>query len=46
MPHTVLGEVPKHPEDLQEPQNHGNHYDAVEDSFDLSLHGDEAVNQP
>jgi hypothetical protein len=31
---------------IQEPQNHGDHYDAVQDSFDRRLHGNEAIHQP
>src|SRR5580692_5704127 len=41
-----LGQVTKQSEYLQEPQNHGDHYNAVQDSLDLTLHGNEAVNQP
>jgi hypothetical protein len=36
----------KEPEDIQDPQNHGNHHDAVQDGLDGGLHGDEAIHQP
>jgi hypothetical protein len=41
-----LGDVTEQSEYLQEPQNHGDHYNAVQDSLDLTLHGNETVNQP
>jgi len=36
----------KQSKNIQQPQNHGNHYDAVQNSLDGSLHGDEAIHQP
>jgi hypothetical protein len=46
MPDAELGEVPEKPKNFQEPQNHSNDNDAVQDCFDLALHGDEAIDQP
>jgi len=33
-------------EDIQQPQNHCNDYDAIQNGFDGSLHWDESVHQP
>jgi hypothetical protein len=41
-----IGKVMKQPENIQEPQDDGDDYDAVQDGFDRSLHGDEAIHQP
>jgi hypothetical protein len=40
------GERVKQTENIQQPENDGNHHDAVEDGLDGSLHGDEAIHQP
>ena len=40
------GQGMKQSENVQEPQNYGDHNDAVEDGFDRALHGDESVHQP
>jgi hypothetical protein len=40
------GKGMKEPKDVQDPQNHGNHHDAVQDGLDGGLHGDEAIHQP
>jgi hypothetical protein len=34
------------PKNIQQPQNDRNDHDAIEDGFDRSLHGDEAIHQP
>jgi hypothetical protein len=31
---------------VQQPQNHGNHYHAVQDRLDRGLHGNKTVHQP
>jgi hypothetical protein len=36
----------KESKNIQDPQNHGNDHDAVQDRFDGSLHGNEAIHQP
>lgn len=41
-----LSEIAEEPEYLQKPNAHGNYNNAIQDSFDLSLHGDEAVDEP
>jgi len=33
-------------EDVEEPEDHGNHDDAIENGLDGALHRDEAVHQP
>jgi hypothetical protein len=40
------GNVVEESKDVQEPQNHGNDHNAVQNRLDLSLHGDEAIHQP
>jgi hypothetical protein len=42
----VLGEIAEEPEYLQKPKDHCNYYNAIENSFDLALHGDKAVDEP
>jgi hypothetical protein len=46
MPDVELGKVAVEAEYLQKPKNHDNHYNGIQDSLDLTLHGDVAVNQP
>jgi hypothetical protein len=41
-----LSKICEQAEYLQEPKNHGNHHNGVQDSLDLTLHGDEAVHEP
>jgi hypothetical protein len=41
-----LREIVEEPKDLQKPKDYGNYDNTVEDSFDLSLHGDKAVDEP
>jgi hypothetical protein len=41
-----LGNVVHEPEYLQEPNNYRNHYNGIQDSLDLTLHGNEAIYQP
>jgi hypothetical protein len=36
----------KEPKNIQEPQNYGNDYDAVQNGLNCPLHGDEAIHQP
>jgi hypothetical protein len=46
MPYTELTEIRKEPKYSQKPQNHSNYYDGIQDSLNLALHGDEAVDKP
>jgi hypothetical protein len=46
MPYAKLGKVAKEPEYLEQPNNYNNHDYAVQDAFDLTLHGDEGVHKP
>jgi hypothetical protein len=41
-----LREIAEEPKYLQKPKNYSNHNNAVEDSLDLPLHGDKAVDKP
>jgi hypothetical protein len=41
-----LGKVVKQSEDFDEPYDQNNHHNAVKDSLNLTLHGDEAIDQP
>ncbi len=41
-----LSEIAEEPEYLQKPKDHCNYYNAIENSFDLALHGDKAVDEP
>jgi hypothetical protein len=41
-----LREVVKKIEDLQKPDDYRNYYNGIEDSLDLALHGDKAVDKP
>jgi len=36
----------KQSENVQKPQDNGNHYDTVQDGLDLSLHWNKAIDQP
>jgi hypothetical protein len=40
------GQGVKQSKNIQQPQNDGDDYHAVQDGLDLSLHGDEAIHQP
>jgi hypothetical protein len=46
MPDAELGKVLEKTEYLQEPENDDDHYNAIQDSLNLALHGDEAVDKP
>jgi hypothetical protein len=46
MSNMELREVVEKSDNLHEPQNHGNHYNAIQNGFDLTLHGYVAVDQP
>jgi hypothetical protein len=39
-------EVLKHPVEIRNPQNQNDDNQAIQDRFDLSLHGDESVHKP
>jgi hypothetical protein len=41
-----LREIAEEAEYLEKPEDHGNYDNAVENSFDLPLHGDKAVDEP
>jgi uncharacterized protein YaiE (UPF0345 family) len=41
-----LMEVIEHPVKIRDPQDQNNDHQAVQDRFDLSLHGDEPVHNP
>jgi len=41
-----LREVVDEPKYFQKPNDHGNYDNAIEDSFDLSLHRNETVDKP
>jgi hypothetical protein len=41
-----LREIVEEPKYLQKPNDHCDYYNCVEDSFDLTLHGDKAVDKP
>jgi hypothetical protein len=45
-PDAELMEVLKHPVEIRNPQNQNDDHQAVQDRFDLSLHGDEPVHKP
>src|SRR6185437_15423444 len=40
------GERVEDAKDIEEPQDHGDHDDAIEDRFYGALHGDEAIHKP
>jgi hypothetical protein len=46
MSDTELSKVLEETKYFQKPQNDGNHYNAIQNALDLTLHGDEAVYQP
>jgi hypothetical protein len=39
-------EVIKHPIEIRDPQDQNDYHQTVQDRFDLSLHGDEPVDNP
>jgi hypothetical protein len=41
-----MGKGMEKSEYVQEPQDHGDHYDAIQDRLDRPLHRDEAIDQP
>jgi hypothetical protein len=43
MSNTELRDVLEEAEYIQKPQDNGNHYNAIQDAFDLALHGDIAI---
>jgi hypothetical protein len=45
-PNVDVGKRMKKPRDVQEPHNHGDHDDGIQNRFNLSLHWNEAVDQP
>jgi hypothetical protein len=45
-PNVNVGKGMKKSEYVQEPQDHGDHYDAIQDRLDRPLHRDEAIDQP
>src|ERR1700722_19769233 len=45
-PDANIGEGMKEPEYVQEPQNHADHHDGIQDRLDRSLHRDEIIDQP
>jgi hypothetical protein len=46
MADSELGDVPKKVEYLQDPNNHYNHHNRIQDALDLALHGNETIHQP
>jgi hypothetical protein len=36
----------KEAKDIEEPEDHGDDNDAIEDRLDVALHGDEAIHKP
>jgi hypothetical protein len=45
-PDAELVEVVEYPIEIRDPQNQNDNHQAVQDRFDLSLHGDEPVHKP
>jgi hypothetical protein len=41
-----LGKVFEQAEYPHDPQDYGNHNNAIQDALDLALHGDEAIHKP
>jgi hypothetical protein len=41
-----LGKVVKQSKDVEQPYHENNHYNGVQNSLDLTLHGNEAIDQP
>jgi len=41
-----IHQVAKKAKDLEKPNNKGNHYHNVEDSFDFVVHGNECIDNP
>lgn len=41
-----IPEVSPNPKHIEQPQNHHDHYDDVQDLPDLAIHGDDSVNEP
>ena len=46
MSHAKLIKVVEEAEYLEKPQNDDDYNNAIQDALDLTLHGNEAVNQP
>jgi hypothetical protein len=46
LPNTNMGKRVEQSENIQEPQNHGDYYDAIQNRFDGSLHWNKAIYQP
>jgi hypothetical protein len=46
MADSELRDIVHEPIDLEKPNDHGNDYHGIEDSLDLSLHRNEAVDKP
>jgi hypothetical protein len=44
--HVNAGEGMKESENIHEPQNYRNHYDAIQNGLDGSLHWNKAIHQP
>ena len=45
-PNVDLGKRMEESENVEDPQNHGDDYDAIQNGLDGSLHGYEAIHQP
>lgn len=41
-----MGQVGEEPEDVEDPENYNDNDDRVENGFNRSLHGNEAVDEP
>jgi hypothetical protein len=46
MPNTELVKIGEKPKYSYEPKNYRNHHDGIQDSLDLALHRNEAVDKP
>jgi hypothetical protein len=46
MPHTNMPKMVEHPKEISDPHNENNHYQSIQDRFDLSLHRDKPVYEP
>lgn len=45
-PDPKMLEVPKDPVEIRDPQDEDNHYNSIQDRFDLTLHWDKPVHKP
>jgi hypothetical protein len=46
VPHSDIGEGMEKPKNVQEPQHHGNNYDAIQDRLNGARHWYEAIDEP